>query len=575
MEASPDLDLKAKRAVRDKSRAEELCKRYSTLESERSVWDSQWQEIAEKFMPRRAQITAQRDHPDSALESRIFDTSAIDSLQTMAAGLMAWTTPVSEPWFQFDPDLTLRGSDRTKRWLQDCTQLIQEYLANSNYYTERHENLLNKCCFGTGSMFAEMRGKELRFEAQQCGSYCIEEDAFGRVTSFYRKFTLDAAQAVGMFGESEVGEEVRKAAQEQKAGQAKKTFEFIHAIYPRDERDIPDTANRNAAIFMPWASCYVEAKNKIIVRESGFTSFPVMSGRYLKWQSFGVSTPWGYSPAFAALPDAKQINFLSAMVDVSVERAIDPPMLVPDELEGELIMTARGLTYVNSNVNADRWPRELYKTPELRYAEALLERKKKSIEAKFHVELFNIFAGIERQMTAREVAERAGERLTLITPAFSRDVTEEGSPLLRHVFALCAEAGMLPPPPDEAVIGRQGMMRSVPDPKVSFTSRMALAIKALRNVSADRTFERDMQIAAVRPDILDNYNFDRISRDSALNNGMPSEWLTDEDERDAMRAQRAEAAQAAQTMALAEQGAGAVQKLGGPEGMRQLMGGAA
>lgn len=562
-------------AARDAELALRLVRKLQVLEGERAPWDAQWQEIAEKFMPRKAQITARRMHADSSLESRIFDTTAHDALETMAAGLMAWTTPSSEPWFALEPVLSLRRSDRVKMWLQDVTQLMQEYLANSNYYTERHENLLNKCCFGTNAMFCELVDGQLRFEAFPVGSYCIEEDAFGQVAALYRKFPLTALQAVEMFGAEALSEKTRGLARDvQKQSQV---VEFLHAVYERPAGDVPSGAHPAAGIYKPWASCYVELAEKRLVRESGFDSFPVACARYLKWDSFGVRSPWGYSPAFAALPDARQINFLSAMLDVAVERAVDPALVVPDEMEGEIITTARGLNYVDRNVEPGRWPRELFKVPPLDYGEALLERKKKAIEAKFHVELFKMFAQIQRQMTAREVAERAGERLTLITPAFTRDTTEECAPLLRRVFLLCAQAGLLPPPPNEAIVSVNGSMAEVPDPKVTFTSRLALAIKSLRNVAAERTMERtmerDMQLAAVRPDILDNYDFDRMVRDGALANGMPADWLVDEQERDAQRQAKAQAAQQQQQMAMMEQGAKAVGAMGGPEALAGLMGG--
>lgn len=572
IETAPDpaKEQASRSQARDSETAQRLVKKYSALEGERSPWDTQWQDIAEKFMPRKAQILTSRQNADSSLESLIFDTTAVDSLQTMAAGLMAWTTPSAETWFALEPALQLRGSDRVKMWLQEVTHLMQEYLANSNYYTERHENLLNKCCFGTNAMYSELVGDRLRFEAFSVGSYCVEENFFGEITAIYRKFPLTYKQAVDQFGEDRVSKKTLEKSKD--VTTQNQSIDILHAIYERPNKDIPDGSITASAIFKPWASCYVEFNEKVLLSEGGFDGFPVACSRYLKWESFGVRSPWGYSPAFSALPDARQINFLSAMMDVAVERAVDPPMMIPSEMEGEVIMTARGLNYLDPNINSDRWPRELFKVPELKYGEALLERKKKSIEAKFHVELFNMFASIERQMTAREVAERAGERLTLITPAFSRDTTEECQPTLKRVFMLCAQAGMLPPPPREAVVAMRGRMAEVPDPKVSFTSRLALAIKALRNIAADRTLERDIQIAPLRPDILDNYNFDRMARDGGLANGMPAEWFVDEEERDAIRQQRAEAQAAQAQMAMVEQGAKAAGALGGIEGLKQLQG---
>lgn len=563
-----DADQKAKSFAREKERAEKLCRKFTSLENDRAPWDTQWRTIAEHFMPRKAQIQGGRQTPDNSLEANIYDTTGLDALQTMGAGLMSWTTPANETWFQLEPTLQLRRSDPVKRWLQECTHLMQEYLANSNYYTERHENLLNKCGFGTSAIYSELSPSgDLYFETQSIGSYCIEEDSRGNVTGFYRRYSFTAQQAVDRFGKDKLSKDVLDGLKEEQSGKPAKTFDFLYAIYPREEQDIPLNANRNAAIFMPFAACYVDMKAKTIVRESGYSSFPIQAARYLKWDAFGTISPWGYSPGFAALPDAKQINFLAAMLDVGVERSIDPPMLVPEEMEGEISFSARSLNYATTAVIQAGGPRELFKPMEVRYAQALLERKEKAINNKFHVELFKMFAQIERQMTAREVAERAGERLTLITPAFSRDVYEECSPLIRHVFALCAENGMLPPPPPEAAIAVNGARVIVPDPKVNFTGRLALAIKAQRTLAGDRTLERDMQIAQARPDILDNYDFDRMSRDGALANGIPEDWLVPEPQRDKNRQARVQAAAQQQQAMMAME---ATKAAGGGQGISAI-----
>ena len=296
-----------------------------------------------------------------------------------------------------------------------------------------------------------------------------------------------------------------------------------------------------------------------------------MTSRYLKWAGLGVSVPWGYSPGILALPEVRQGNFLHAMVDVMVERQIDPPMLAPDELEGQLIFTARGINYVNANVPADRWPRPLYQPGDLKIAEWIVDKKKQAIDTKFHVELFQMFAAIDRQMTAREVAERAGERLTLITPAFSRDATEEVQPVLERVFSLLAESGELPPPPEEAFVQGNRLSRAVPMPKVVMQGRLALAIRAQRNLAATRSLDDALALQQAGIPALRIYDIDRMERDKALANGMPAAWLLDEEEVARRDAEAAAMQQAAQQAQIANDAAGAVQKAGGAEGIKQLM----
>jgi hypothetical protein len=78
-------------------------------------------------------------------------------------------------------------------------------------------------------------------------------------------------------------------------------------------------------------------------------------------------------------------------------------------------------------------------------------------------------------------------------------------------------------------------------------------------------------IAQTRPDILDNYDFDRITRDRARSNGMPAAWMLDGEEVAATRQARAEAAQAAQMAAMLEQGSKAVKNMGGVDETKKAM----
>jgi hypothetical protein len=63
------------------------------------------------------------------------------------------------------------------------------------------------------------------------------------------------------------------------------------------------------------------------------------------------------------------------------------------------------------------------------------------------------------------------------------------------------------------------------------------------------------------PGVLDNYNFDKAERDTALADGVPLEFLRAEKEVEQMRQQRAAAQAEAQKQAAALQAAEAVSKV--------------
>ena len=102
---------------------------------------------------------------------------------------------------------------------------------------------------------------------------------------------------------------------------------------------------------------------------------------------------------------------------------------------------------------------------------------------------------------------------------------------------------------------------------------MALAIKALRNVAADQPSSETCRLQRFAPEVLDNYDFDRISRDSALNNGMPADWLLDEDQRDAMRQQRHSSNRPRKRWRWLNKALPLSAKMGGSEAVQRMMGG--
>ena len=168
-----------------------------------------------------------------------------------------------------------------------------------------------------------------------------------------------------------------------------------------------------------------------------------------------------------------------------------------------------------------------------------------------------MFAQLQKQMTAREVAERASEKLIQFSPTFARLTTELFNPLLRRVFAILARAGKFPPPPQQLT-----MVGYIPEPDVAYNSRIALAIKSLENAAFIRTSEMLLPYVQIKPDMLDNFDFDEICRDMARNDGLPARWLMEEEMVAQQRAARAQAQQQAMQAQQMEQAASALGKAG-------------
>ena len=69
----------------------QLDRRFKQLQSQRSNWESHWQELADYMLPRKAEITRKRTQGDKRTE-RIFDGTAIHAVELLASSLHGMLT---------------------------------------------------------------------------------------------------------------------------------------------------------------------------------------------------------------------------------------------------------------------------------------------------------------------------------------------------------------------------------------------------------------------------------------------------------------------------------------------------
>jgi hypothetical protein len=534
-------------AKRKDDLAEDILSRHACLKSERATWDTLWQNLADYIMPRKSQVTTRKTEGVEGFTDDIYDMTAIRANMTLAAGQLNYVTPATERWFAFEmpEELKERGGEAGARWFQQCTEIAFRELARSNFYLEIHELYLDRGGFGTSIVYAE-EGKRntLNFQNWEVGTYSVAEDSEGIVDTVFRDFELTCRQAVQRFGIANVGESVQKCFEH--AGKnptnLDRKFEFVHAIFPReDDKRQPgkvDGPNK------PIASVYVSVKDKCCVRNSGFDEMPVAVSRFLKWGK----SPYGYSPSIEALPTVKQVNFIEKQMDSLAELAAFPRILIPDGLEGDVDLRAGGVTVFDpNNAGGQAVPKEWATQGRYDIGLQRVQAKQTQIEDAYHVTLFKMFAERNKQMTAREVIERVQEKLVQFSPTFARMTTELLNPMLERVFGICFRAGKFPEPPMEVLIPTVDGV-SLPLPQVSYTSKIAMAIRALENQAFMQFVEIVAPLVQVDPTVLDAVNTDKAIKGLARNLSLPVEWVRTDDEIAGLRQQRAQA-QAAQAQA--------------------------
>jgi len=537
---------------------------YDELKRKRQPWDALWQDIATYIVPRRYPgMNATIISPGTDVESRLFDTTAIQAHQTNANGCLAWMTPQESAWFAYTAPATLKD-DSASRWLAKASQVTRDALARSSFYTAVHEFFLDRSGFGTACLYCEPGDNEpVTFQCWGLGTFVISEDHNGKVNTVIREFKLTALQAEEKFGAENLPGTVLKVLK--KGGsEALKEFTFLHFIQPRRESERTGTVKQR----MPWACYYLEKESRHLCKEDGYQELPVMVSRYLEWGT-GTGGCYGWAPAFSALPEARQVNHLQKMMDALAEKTAFPPWLVPEELEGEVDPNAAGVTYFSRDLQPHQMPREMPVVGRYDVGKDRVIERQNAIKDAFHVGLFQMFAEMQRnaQMTAREVDERASEKLIQFSPTFSRLTTELSNPLLQWLFSTLLMQGAYGPAegiPQSLAIQMEGGLFIAP-PSVQYSSRIALALRALPAVGFWRTIELCNAIAAGKqdPSVWDNFDVDLAVRNYAIGSGVDSDIIIPMIRVEDLRRARAEAQQQAEQMAQAAAAADMAGKLGG------------
>jgi len=546
--------------------AQSILEEYQALKSDRSAsWDGRWQRVLEWMAPLRADITETNSPtPNTSHRSKLHDTKAIEAAEVLVSAHMSYITPLNEQWLSYAPPRRHRKNDEAISYFKECSEIAMEEIASSNFYQVMQSVYEDRSIPGTANMFLQKgEDAELNFKYVPLGTYCFTENEGGQADSMFREFPLTLNQAVEKFGEDKLGDKLRglwgRVGSEPALAHAK--HNFLQCTRVRKERARGATDQKNK----PYEDTYVCMTDKVTLKEGGFDEFPFMVTRYRRWGNH----LWGSSPAYSALPNVTSANYIRQILKTLGEVAAIPRILQLAGEKRQVDLRAGGVNFVSREAAQLGFPKEWGTQGRYDVGMSLLEEDHESIEQFFHVPLFRMFASIEKEMTATEVAAREREKLLMFAPSFTQFVSDM-TPLMVRVFAMLARAGKFPDPPPSLIESQEDGEATIPNPQVVYQSRIALAIKALHGEAFDRVMARMIALAEIAPDIFDNWDFDNVSRDLSRNEGMPESWVRAKKAIEEIRAARAEAQQAAAEAQQMEAGANAIGKVGGAQGMKEM-----
>jgi len=480
----------------------DVIKRYTKARSSRSVWESNWQELAEYIIPERANITTS-SMPGQKKTSKIVDTTALDALELWASGLNGLMTNEALDWFSLKlANDNLNDDQDVAIWLEDTANRMHAAIRESNFQMEIYECYLDAGSLGTTSIYiTEGVTTALQFQARHINEICIAENSDGFVDTIFREFELTARQIKQQFGEDSLTPSMKSISKDDED----KLFKLFHHVYPRsdDQREKDDNGDfKENAKSMPFASVYIALDEKKVLAEGGYPEFPYAVPRTKKM----TGEIYGRSPSWNALPDIKMVNAMCKTYLRTIQKMADPPVALSDEGWLLPIRLSAGGINLYSDAGGQATGREI-KTigtgSQPQFADKEIESRRQSIKQKFFYDLWMLPE--QPNMTATEVLERIQQKLRIIGPFLGRFQYELLKPIVLRVFGIMYRAGKLLEIPE--VLAR--IPGSV---KIVFTSPISDAQQAYQAEALNKTMMMASPMLQVAPESIDNIDSDAIVR---------------------------------------------------------------
>ena len=537
--------------------AEEISKRQTRLENIRKDFDDMYDDVDDYVIGRRSNYDLGSKRGDKAggkVGAKIYDQTAAMALQDFvdgyqgnsAAPTIDWWSPIfrgSTPGGKL-----LKGMHETRIWLDDVKEAINAEINNSNFYSQLSEGTWDRATYGYSAIYGpewSARRNRLIYYLRHPREVFFALNAEGDPDLWHRKFMISGRQIMDLWPDAPFEDTFRLALKTDPY----KEYVCIHAIFPRDERDITKITAENK----PYASVYMLDGQKTVLEESGMDPGEVPT--LARWRATNEAYP--RSAAIDAIFTVMMIQQMARSSLRATQLLVEPPQIATGTMKGKLKIQPGGVTFLDNpqdKIEPLKFPSEL----QAGFME--IKDNREAIAKMFKAEIFSMMSQMKSKITAAQVQAMQGEQATLLQPIVTRDQNENLIPLLKKTFTTLLKAGRLPPPPPSML---DPQVRYTP---VDFTFSGPVAMLAKKHVSmmgVNAAVPEILQLIKEQPQLvsmLDKLDPDALYDYIMDSSGAPTIINRDEKLVAQIRQERAKQLQQQQKLEAIDKAAGALQK---------------
>lgn len=508
-------------------------KRFKALDVEKKRIDSTLKEIAKFTQPHRNDFITKNNNSDEVRDD-IFDSTAEESLANLTAELHSLLFNPAHTWFELDV-LSTEAREDVTTWLDEVTRLMIEKFSASttNFHTSANELLSETSNLGTGVLFEDEEDEEIRVFNIPLSQVRLAENKRGVVDTMFRCFEMSAVEIFDKYGKSvELPESVKEAEE----NDPDKKFKVIHAVYPRRGKDYdPDSLDPKK---YKYASVYYLQTDEFLLSESGYVEQPFQAPRWRK----NTGDTYGVGLGHTGIPTVRALNDMQRSLLIATDKQADPTTLIPDDgFLGPYSSQGGAINFYRSTTSMKDRIITLGSDANLGAIQAIIESYQHSVRRNYLNDKLQMFGG--PQMTATEVIHIEQQKMRLLGPIGGRFEVELLESLIERVFGLMYRRGEFPEIPE-------GLQAS--NLKVRYISPITRAQKQTEAQAFNQAVSYLAPLVQTSPEMLQNFNFDEVARDTQNLFGYPQKYLYEEKKVQETRQAQAQAQQQAEAQEQAQ-----------------------
>lgn len=491
------------------------------------------------------------------------DTTARRMATFHANGLTSLAFPKHDDFFQADPPMR-NPDDAAKKHYHEKAEVMQLMLEDSNFYDEIPTTIWEGSAYGTGllKMAEDSEAGGAYFAHQAFGTYFIVEDYRKRLTAIYRDIELTVHQLVDFLGgEHKVDglpEKLKHAYNDPK--KKSMSFTFLHVVKKK-----PKQHEGDEKIFGDYV---IFKESKTILNETAHKFMPFLLRRHARFSNW----VYGIGPGWEALEDGLQASEASRLFEATAARNTFPSIRATGDMKGQIRLGAGQITYTDPTAvgaGVEQWAMP----GDYRSVMELMIGKHQNIESAFASDLFRGLTSESKVYSAMQTQAIENDRNVQLYPSALRLESETGRPMLENLYMIAQQQGAFDgiEIPD-SVRDWENNPENTLKPRFRLRSRITTSVRQQRVLKVAQLMDMFKNVFESDPNQFKRLNWDQIMPDVFRDSGLGESWIKPEEEFKEEIQQMEQQQQEAAAMEQAKAMAGAVNQVGGAEGLEQLQG---